>query len=82
MWKDDLFAKTTVLAGGVTDFNVTAQPAPPMSELVSLSITAGSGRRAVTLRSAAHPRQAMTDLVGIAERKYILMSADEVLESR
>lgn len=82
MWMFDPLVERVVLAGGVTDFNVKVWPAPPMTELVGLSITAGSGQRAVTLRSAAHPRQTVTDLVGIADGKYVLMSLDVQQESR
>lgn len=82
MWMYDPLVEVTVLAGDVTDFNVRVSPAPPMTELVGLSITAGRGRHAVTLRTAAHPRQAATDLVGIADSKYMLMTPGELYESR
>ncbi len=82
IWMYGSRVERVVLAAGVTDFNIQVWPAPPMTELVGLTITAGTGRHAVTLRSAAHPRQVATDLVGIADGKYMLMTEDGLQESQ
>ncbi len=72
-----VYERTITLADDVAEFHVYAQPEAPMAELVRLSIRVGSSERGVTLESAAHLRAQVTDLVGMAEDKYLLMTWDD-----
>ena len=68
------YDEVTVLAGDVRAFGISTSPAPPMTDLVGLTMTIGpSEPQAVTLRSAVHLRADVTGRVGIADDEYVLM---------
>ena len=74
------YEQTIVLAEDVIAFYVYTRPWAPMTELVHLHIAVGGkyddgyGEVVVTLQSAAHLRAEVTDLVGMVDGRYVLMS--------
>lgn len=68
------YDQITVLAGDVRALGISTKPAPPVTDLVGLTMTIGpSEQQAVTLRSAVHLRADVTDRVGITDDEYVLM---------
>jgi type II secretory pathway pseudopilin PulG len=57
------YKQTTVLASDVSAFLAIALPSPPLSKLVNLRLSVGSGKNLVTLRSAATARGGRTSKV-------------------
>jgi len=73
MLTDSEYDTSTVLATDVTDFCLTASPAPPMTVMVGIRLTVGVGTTQITLRSAAAPRAAKTARVSLVEGKLTLV---------
>lgn len=69
-----IYLTSLVLASNVSNFSISASPGPPMSTLIQVELTVGSGQGAMTLRSAAALRAEQTALVGQADGDYVLMS--------
>ena len=67
-----LYGTSKVLASDVTAFSVSADVPPPMTRIVTLSVTTGTGPDAVTVRSVAALRGDKTGSVAWVNGHYAL----------
>ena len=70
--RNDAYCRTLLLGANVHEGRFSAQPAPPLSTLVSVRITVGEGDQSLTLRSAARLRADVTEHVGTAGDDWVL----------
>jgi hypothetical protein len=68
----DTHCTTTVLAGDVTDFQVTVLPAAPLSTRVNIQLTLGQGSQKLTISSSARLRADSTANVGLNGSTWVL----------
>jgi len=66
------YSTSKVVAANVAEFSVSADASPPMSRMVTISVTSGQGSDAVTIRSVAALRGDKTGRVAVVEGHYAL----------
>lgn len=65
-------SEKTILAEGVTGFSAEPWPSSPMTKLVQLEMTFGSGTEQMVLRSAAALRASRTGYIDLQDGLYVL----------
>jgi len=70
--RNDAYCRTLLLGTNVQEVRFVADPAAPLSMLVSVRITVGEGDQSLTLRSAARLRADMTEHVATADGDWVL----------